>query len=126
MLIVLLSHSGSGTGVWPYTTRRRAAVLGRPVVADGQAELVGLAGGLAVQRELAHLAGAAALERLLEAGVGDDQLAVVEHVMADEPVEEARARSALNSGGSAAELRERFGEAVGDLDLAAAQSLRRA
>ena len=36
--------------------RRRAAVLGRPVVADRQAELVGLAGRLAVQREVAHRA----------------------------------------------------------------------
>jgi hypothetical protein len=39
-----------------------AAVLGGPVVADGQAELVGLAGGLAEQGELADRAGAAALQ----------------------------------------------------------------
>ena len=67
---------------------RLAPVFRRPVVADGQAELVGLAGGLAVEGEVADLARAPALHLLLHPGVGDDQLAVVEDVVADQPVEE--------------------------------------
>ena len=65
-----------------------AAVFGGPVVADGQAEFVGFAGGVAVEGELAHAAGGAADVLFLEAGVGDDELSVVEDVMADEFVDE--------------------------------------
>ena len=64
-----------------------AAIVGRPVQADRQPELVGLAGRVAVQGELAHGARAAALHLGLEPGMGDDELAVVEHVVADEAVE---------------------------------------
>ena len=67
---------------------RRPAVFRRPVVADGQAELVGLAGRLAVEGEVPHLARAPPLHLLLHPGVGDDQLAVVEDVVADQAVEE--------------------------------------
>ena len=55
-----------------------AAIVRRPVVADRQAELIRLAGGLAVEGELANRARAATLHLLLQAGVGDDQLPVVE------------------------------------------------
>ena len=68
---------------------RRAPVLLRPVVADGQAELVGLAGRLAVEGEVSDPARAAPLHLRLHPGVGDDELAVVEDVVADEAVEEA-------------------------------------
>jgi hypothetical protein len=88
MQIVRLSHSGCGHGGVAVDDDGAAAVLAGPVVADGEAVLVGLAGGLAVQGELADGAGAAALQALGEAGVGDDQLAVVEHVVADEAVDE--------------------------------------
>ena len=67
---------------------RLAPVLRRPVEADGQAELVGLAGRLAVEGEVPHLARAPALHLLLHPGVGDDELAVVEDVVADQAVEE--------------------------------------
>ena len=67
---------------------RRAPVFRRPVVAHRQAELVRLAGRLAVQGEVPHLARAAPLHLCLHAGVGNDQLAVIEDVMADQAVEE--------------------------------------
>ena len=67
---------------------RRPAILGRPVEPDGQPELVGLAGGLAVEGEFADPARAASLHLLLHPGVRHDQPAVVEHVMAHQIVEE--------------------------------------
>ena len=84
---------------------------GGPVVAHRQAELVGLAGRLAVEGELAHLARAAALHLLLHAGVGHDELAVVEDVVADQPVEELGdlARAKLGGLGQRVELGERLG-----------------
>jgi hypothetical protein len=96
---------------------RPAAVLAGPVVADGEAVLVGLAGGLAVEGELADGTGAAALQALLEAGVGDHELAVVEHVVADEGVDEGLGAGAQL--GEGLELGEGLGEAVGGLDLVA-------
>ena len=96
---------------------RRPAAVGRgPVAAHRQPELVGLTGGLAVEGELAHPAGGPSLEGLLEAGVGDDELAAVEHVMADQAADEGRGlvgefcRLAL-------ELFQGLGEAVGDLHV---------
>ena len=68
--------------------RRLSVVLGHPVVAHGQAKLVGLARRLAVEGERAHLARAAPLHRFLESGMGDDELAIVEDVVAHQAVEE--------------------------------------
>ena len=65
-----------------------SAVLGRPVVADGQSELVGLAGRFAEQGEVPHLGRPAPLHLRLHAGVRDHEPAVVEDVVADEAVEE--------------------------------------
>ena len=89
MLIVLLSHSGSGDRRVAVDDRRLAAVVGRPVVAHRQAELVGLAGRLAVQREVAHApATRGPGSPAFMPGVRDDEPAVVEHEVADEAVEE--------------------------------------
>src|SRR5436190_22780209 len=88
MLTVPLSHSGSGTGVWPYTTiacpRYSAAQLKRtgrpnssvsPVVSPYRAK----------SRTLGR---PPALHPGLHAGMGDDELAIVEEIMAYEPIEE--------------------------------------
>ena len=68
---------------------RLAAVLGGPVAAHRQAELVGLAGRLAVQRESRTLPEPRPCISSFMPGVGDDELAAVEHVVADQAVEEA-------------------------------------
>ncbi len=67
---------------------RLAPVFRRPVEADGQAELVGLAGRLAVEGEIPDLARAPPLHLLIHPGVGDHELAVVEDVVAHEAVQE--------------------------------------
>ena len=67
---------------------RTAAVLGRPVVANGQAELVRLSGCLAKQGEIPHFGRPATLHFLLHAGVRHDETPIVEHVVADEAIEE--------------------------------------
>ena len=66
----------------------RPAIFRRPVVADGQAELVGLAGRLAVEGEVPDPARAPPLHLLLHPGVGDHELAAVEDVVAHQAVEE--------------------------------------
>jgi len=65
-----------------------AAVFGGPVVAHGEAEFIGFAGGFAVEGEFADGAGAPSLHAFLHAGVSDDELAVIEHVVTDETVDE--------------------------------------
>ena len=100
---------------------RRPAAVGRgPVVPHRQPELVGLAGGLAVEGELPHPARSPSLEGLLEAGVGDDELAAVEHVMADQAVDEGRGLVG-EPRGLAPELLQGLGEAVGDLHVPSLQ-----
>ncbi len=98
--------------------RGPAAIVLRPRVPHGQPVLVGLAGGLAVQRELADPAGGPPLVRLLQAGVRDHQLAVVEHVVADQPVHELLGLLAelLRLPG---ELLQRLRQPVGELDVPA-------
>ena len=94
MLTVRLSHSGSGTGVWPYTTiaepRYSAAQLYRtgrpnssvsPVVSPYRAK----------SRTLPEPRPCISC---LHAGVGDNQLAAVEDVVADQAVEELGQRLA--------------------------------
>ena len=121
MLIVLLTHSGSGDRRVAVDDRRARRGSRPPTAyAHRQPELVGLAGRLAEERELPHAPGRAALHRSGMPGVGDDELAVVEHDVADEPVEE-RLDLVAELVGSRVELLERLGQAVGDLDVAAAQ-----
>ena len=101
---------------------RRAPVFRRPVVAHRQAELVGLAGRLAVQGEVPHLARAPPLHLRLHPGVGDDQLAVVEDVVAHQAVEELGqflAERRPNVVGQGVDLGQRFGQPVRDLHVLA-------
>jgi len=99
---------------------RRTAIVGGPVVANGQTELVNLAGGLAEQGEVPDFAGAAALHFLLHSGVGDDQAAFVKNIVADESVEKLGDLSA-EFRRLFVELRECLGYAVGKPDVAAAK-----
>ena len=80
---VRLGHRGMAVDDHRLTT-----VVGCPIVPDRQAILVCLAGGLAVQAELAHARRRAALELLFETRVSDDELAVVQHVVAHQAVNE--------------------------------------
>jgi len=92
---------------------RVAAIFGSPVVSDRQPEFVGLTGCLAVGSELTDLSRPSALHRLLHAGVGDDELPVIEDVVRDETVNPLH-DLASELGRLAVELLERFGEAVRD------------
>src|SRR4029079_16515592 len=65
-----------------------AAVVLGPRVAHGQAELVGLAGGVAVQGVAADPAGGAAVRLPRQPGVPDAQPAAVEDVLTDQAVDE--------------------------------------
>ena len=67
-----------------------AAIVGGPLVAHRQAELVGLAGGLAIQGELAHRPRGAPLHLLLHARVRDHQAPAVQLVVAGQGVDELR------------------------------------
>ena len=94
-------------------------VLG-PRVPHREPVLVGLSGGVAVEGEGAHRARGPALHVLGQSGVGDHQVALVQHVVADQPVDEG--------GDPGRELRrlccqllEALGQAVGGGDLAALQ-----
>ena len=62
---------------------RLAPVVGRPVVANRKAELVGLAGGLAEERKAPDATRGATLQLFVHTRVGDDEVAVVEHEVAD-------------------------------------------
>ena len=87
-------------------------------MADGQAELV----GLAVEGEVPDLARPSTLHLLLHPGVGDHEVAVVEDVMAHQPVEEVGeflAERGPRLAGQGVDLGQRVGEAVGDLDVLA-------
>ncbi len=120
MLMVRLSHSGSGIGRVAVDDHGRAAIVGGPVVADGQAELVDFAGGFAEERKVPHLARTAALHFFFHASVSDDQAAVVEDVVTDEGVEELGDLLA-KFGSLFVELFEGFDDAVSQLDIFAAQ-----
>ena len=65
-----------------------APVVAGPVQSDWKAELVGFAGGLAVEGEVAHLVRDAPLQLLLHAGVGRDQPAAVQLVVTGQALDE--------------------------------------
>ncbi len=67
---------------------RLAPVVLRPRVADRQPELVGLPGGLPVQRERPDRRRRTPLHLLAQAGVGDHQPAAIQHIVADQAVKE--------------------------------------
>ena len=116
MLIVRLSHSGSGNRRVSVHDHRAPAILGCPVVANGETKFVRLAGCLAEESKVSNSSRAAALHFLLHAGVCDDQLAIVEHIVADEIVNEVRhLRAKLRR--LRVKLRERLAQPVRDLHL---------
>lgn len=100
--------------------RRAAPVVLRPRVAHRQAELVGLAGGVAVQRVRADAPGRAAVVLLRQTRVADHEPPAVEDVVADEAVDELPYLGAELLA-LALHLLDGLGQAVGVLDLAAAQ-----
>ena len=67
---------------------RLPSVLGGPVVAHREAIGIGLPGGLAVEGKLPHPRRGTPLQTRFHAGMGDDELPVVEHVVADQAIEE--------------------------------------
>jgi hypothetical protein len=95
-------------------------VLRRPVVPDRQAILVRFSRGLTIQAELAYGTGASTLELLPEAGVRHDELAVVEHVVAHQIIDERGDAFAEGSGGRG-ELIDGFLQTVAELHVLAAQ-----
>ena len=96
------------------------AVLRGPVVTDHHPELVRLAGGLAEEGEVPHPARRPALEPLLQARVGDHETPPVQDVVADEPVQK-RGDLIPELRGLISEPLHRFGEAVLEPDVLAAQ-----
>ena len=99
---------------------RTASVLRRPVVANGQAELVRLSGCLTEQGEIPHFGRPATLHFLLHAGVRHDEMPIVEHVVADEAIEEFLHLCA-ELWRLQIQLRQGSIEAVADRDVAAVQ-----
>ncbi len=99
---------------------RPTAIVRRPVVAHRQAVLIGFAGGLAVQGEFPHLARTPPVHLLAQARVGDHQPAAIEHIMADQSIQKLQ-RLGAKGVRFAAQLLQRFGQAVADLHLSAAQ-----
>ena len=83
---------------------RLAAILSRPIEPHRQAEFVCLAGGLAIECEGSNGSRAAAMHFLLEARMGDHELAVVEPEMAAQSIHET---PRLRDKGFAASRRQR-------------------
>ncbi len=97
-----------------------ALVIRCPVPAHRQTELVNLAGSLAIHGEAAHRARSAALHLLLKAGMRDDELAFVEHIVADQPIEPP-AHFIRELGWFLCELLDRLSQAMSRLDVLAGQ-----
>jgi hypothetical protein len=108
---------GLGDGGMAVDDGRLAAVVRGPLQADGETELVGLPRRLAEEREVADPSGGAPLVGRLHARVRHDEVAVVEHDVADELVEEV-AHGLSERLGLALELLERLAEAVRDPHVA--------
>src|SRR5690348_2681210 len=97
-----------------------AAVVSGPVVTDGETKLVDFARGFPEEREIAHGGGPATLHLFLHAGVGDNEAASIENVVADERVKKpddllAKFRRLLF------ELLESFDDAVSQLHVFSSQ-----
>ena len=104
----------------PVDNRGTATVFGRPVIANWQAELVRLARGLAIEGEVPDPAGSAPLHLLAQPGVRDHELAVVQHIVADQAVEE-RHGALFESRGLLAQLPERLRQTMRHLHIPALQ-----
>ena len=100
---------------------RPAAIFRSPVVAHRQAEFVGLAGSFAVEGEVPNPPGCPALHLGTKTGVRHYELAIVEHVVADEPVQKVD-HLLFEAGGLLAELPQRLGKSVRYLDVPSLQS----
>ncbi len=81
-------EGGDGCGGVPVDDQGPAPVVVGPRVAHREAELVGLAGGVAVQGVRADPARGPAVVLLRQAGVADHQPSAVEQVVADKTVHE--------------------------------------
>ena len=99
-----------------------APIIGGPVIADRETEFVGLARRLSKKSKGAHGAGTPALHFFLHAGVGHDKFAVVQHVVADQPIEKI-GDLALELGRFRLKLRNRVGEAMRHLYVLASELL---
>ena len=97
--------------------RGGAAVVQGPVGPHRQAELVDLAGGLAVEGEGADRPRGAPLVGLFQAGVGDHEAPLVQHVVGHQPIEEVQ-DSGLELLGSGLQAGDGGVEAVGELNRA--------
>ncbi len=80
-----------------------AAIILGPVAPNRQAQIVGLARRFTIECKVAHPARGAALHRLFHSGMGDHQLAVVEHIVADQGIDKI---SQLGTEGAARLLPE--------------------
>ena len=96
----------------------RAPVVAGPVVAHGQAEFIGLPGGLAIESEVSDPPRRAPLQALGHPGVGDHEPAVVENEVTDQAVDEGD-DPFPELGRLRLHLGQRLGEAVAHLDLTA-------
>ncbi len=118
---------GLGDGRVAVDDHRVPPIFGGPVVADGKAELVRLAGGLAEERELPHPRRTPALQLRLHARMGHHQFASVEDVVAHQAFQELP-QPRLQGGppllGHRLDFPERQREPLGDLNVAAGQRLR--
>src|ERR1700693_4589968 len=93
---------------------RSSPILGGPVVSNGQSKLVRLPRRFSVESKVAHLTRTASLHLFFHASVGDDQLSVIQDVVADELVEEF-ADLGAKLWGLLVELFQRIGEPMRDL-----------
>lgn len=100
----------------PVEDHRGPAVVARPRQPHRQAVLVGLAGRVAVERHAADPPGRAPVVALGQPRVRDDELAAVEDVVRDQAVAEL-VRLTAELLGLGAELFQRLGEPVRDVDL---------
>ena len=111
---------GFGHRRMPIDDHCLAAVFGCPVIAHGQPKLVGLAGCLAIEGKVTHLARTAPLHRLFHAGMGHHQFALIQHIVAHQPVEKSR-NLVTKRGRLLLQLRQRISQPVRDLHRLATQ-----
>ena len=90
---------------------RRPAIFRGPVLAHGKSEFIGFTGCFPIEGKFAHAARSAADILLLHARMSDDELAIVQNVMADQAIDEAFdfAEKCFRLG---VQFAQRFGQAV--------------
>src|SRR5271154_3997935 len=95
---------------------RLAPVLSGPVITNGQAEFVRLAGRLAVQRKIANLSRTTPLHLFFHPRVSNDKLSVVQDIVTDQPINELGDLSAKFLR-LLVELLQRISESMRDLHV---------